>query len=70
MESYCLKCKKNTENIDPKISSSIMVRQWYYQNMQYVEVENQDLLKIGGYFLLNAIPLKCNFVECINEWNS
>ena len=20
MESYCLKCKKNTENIDPKIS--------------------------------------------------
>ena len=22
MESYCLKCKKNTENIDPKISST------------------------------------------------
>ena len=22
MESYCLKCKKNTKNIDPKISSS------------------------------------------------
>ena len=22
MESYCLKCKKNTTNIDPKISSS------------------------------------------------
>ena len=22
MESYCLKCKKNTRNIDPKISSS------------------------------------------------
>ena len=22
MESYCLKCKKNTENIDPKISAS------------------------------------------------
>ena len=21
-ESYCLKCKKNTENIDPKISST------------------------------------------------
>ena len=22
MESYCLKCKRNTENIDPKISST------------------------------------------------
>ena len=22
MKSYCLKCKKNTENIDPKISST------------------------------------------------
>ena len=22
MESYCLKCKKNTKNIDPKISST------------------------------------------------
>ena len=22
MESYCLKCKKNTEKIDPKVSST------------------------------------------------
>ena len=22
MESYCLKCKKNTENIDPKVSGT------------------------------------------------
>ena len=22
IESYCLKCKKNTENIDPKVSSA------------------------------------------------
>ena len=22
MESYCLKCKKNTESIDPKVSSA------------------------------------------------
>ena len=22
MEPYCLKCKKNTENIDPKVSST------------------------------------------------
>ena len=26
MESYCLKCKKNTENIDPEVSSSINCR--------------------------------------------
>ena len=25
MESYCLKCRKNTENIDPKISSMAMI---------------------------------------------
>ena len=22
MESYCLKCKKNTENVDPNVSAS------------------------------------------------
>ena len=22
MESYCLKCRKNTENLDPKVSAS------------------------------------------------
>ena len=22
MKSYCLKCRKNTENIDPKVSST------------------------------------------------
>ena len=22
MESYCIKCKKNTENIDPKVSGT------------------------------------------------
>ena len=22
MESYCLKCKKNTENVDPEVSST------------------------------------------------
>ena len=43
METYCLKCKKNTKNINPKI---VMVGQWYYQNVQYAVVKNQDLLKI------------------------
>ena len=24
----------------------VMVEQWYYQNVQYMKVKNQDLLKI------------------------
>ena len=47
MESYCLKCKKNTENIDPEFRVLAMVgQQWYYQTAQYVAVKNRDLLKI------------------------
>ena len=44
MESTCLKCRKNTEIIDREIL--VMIKQWYYQNMQYVVVKNLDLLKI------------------------
>ena len=46
MKSYCLKCRKDTENIDPKFPVLVMVKQWYYQNVQYAVVKNQDLLKI------------------------
>ena len=45
MKSYCLKCRQNTENINPKFQKQIMVEQCYYQNVQYVEIKNQDLLK-------------------------
>ena len=46
MKSYCLKCRKNTENVNPRVSKTSKVEQWYYQNVQYVIVKNQDLLKI------------------------
>ena len=46
MNSYCLKCRKNTENINPRVSKQVMVEQCYYQNVQYAVVKNQDLLKI------------------------
>ena len=46
MKSYCLKCKKNTKNINSKVSAVVMVGQWYYQGVQYVVVKNPDLLKI------------------------
>ena len=39
MESYWLKCKKNTENVDPEVSSTSN-----YQNVQYVVLKNPDLL--------------------------
>ena len=32
MESYCLKCKKNTENIDPKISSTSNCKEMILSN--------------------------------------
>ena len=46
MKSYCLKCRKDTENINPRVSKTSNNRKWYYQSVQYVEVKNQDLLKI------------------------
>ena len=45
MKSYRLKCRKDTENINPKVSKTSNVEQWYYWNVQYVAVKNQDLLK-------------------------
>ena len=46
MSSYWLKCRKNTESIKIQESQKLtMVKQWYYQNVQYVVAKNQDLLK-------------------------
>ena len=46
MKSYYLKCRKDTENINPKFPALVMVKQWYYQNVQYVIGKNQDLSEI------------------------
>ena len=44
MLTYCLECKRNTENVYPKLlKSKKMVEQCYYQNVLYVEIKNQDL---------------------------
>ena len=41
------KCKKDTGNIKIREFQILaMVKQFYYQNVQYVEVKNQDSLKI------------------------
>ena len=39
-----MRCRNNTENLNPRVSK--MVKQWYYQNVQYVVVKNQGLSQI------------------------
>ena len=47
MKSYCLKCKKDTQNINSRVSNtSNRKKKCYYQNVKYVEVKSQDSLKI------------------------
>ena len=43
MLTYCLKCKKNTKNIDSKMLEAKNGRLMLSQNMLYVVVKNQDL---------------------------
>ena len=38
---YWVKCKKNTENVDPKVPK--LVTQCYHQNVSYVAVKDHDL---------------------------
>ena len=45
MLSYCLKCKKNTESINPKVSKTTNGKTIIYQNALYTAVKNQNLLK-------------------------
>ena len=42
MKTYCLKCKKNTENIDPEIEQKI-INYLCNQNVLTVKIRSQDL---------------------------
>ena len=42
MKTYCVKCRKDTENIDPKIEQKI-IDYLCNQNVLFVESKNQDL---------------------------
>ena len=46
MKSYCLKCRKDTENINSRVSKTINNRTMILSKLQNVEANNQDLLKI------------------------
>ena len=66
MISYCLKCKKNPENIDPKVSSSsngriILSKCAICDSKKLWFIKNQEvkglLSKLGIRILLSKIPL-------------
>ena len=67
MESYCLKCKKNTENIDPKVLSTSNGREMILSKCAICGgkksrfVKHQEakglLSKLGIKTLLSKIPI-------------
>ena len=67
MESYCLKCKKNTKNIDPKISSTsngksmILSKCAICGSKKSRFIKNQEakglLSKLGIKTLLSKVPI-------------
>ena len=46
MKLYCLKCKKDTENINPKVSKTSNGRTMLLSKSALCNKKNQDLLKI------------------------
>ena len=45
MPSYCLKCKKNTENINPVVSKTSNGKTMILSKCVYVVLKKQSLLK-------------------------
>ena len=46
MKSYCLKCKKDTENINPRVSNTGNGKTMLLSKSAKYAVKNQDLLNI------------------------
>ena len=82
MESYCLKCKKPTENINPQVSSTsngkIMISSKcaICGSKKSRFIKKQDaiglLSKLGIKTPFSKLPVLGDilFQMCINEWNS
>ena len=43
MKTYCVKCRKDTDNIDPKIFKAKNNRLLMHKNVVIVKIKNQDL---------------------------
>ena len=84
MESYCLKCKKNAENIDPEVSSTSIARVIILSKcaicgskksrfIKYHEAKGL-LSKLGIKIPLTKIPILGDILFCLgtnkNEQNS
>ena len=82
MKTYCLKCKKNTENIDSKILSTsngksmILSKCAICGSKKSRFIRNQEakglLSNLGIRTPLSKVPVLGDilFWMCINEWNS
>ena len=46
MKSYCLKCRKDTENVNPSVSSTTNGKAMILPKCAISGSKNQDLLKI------------------------
>ena len=67
MESYCLKCRKNTENINPKVSKTSNGRTMVLSKCAICDskksrfIKNQEakglLSNIGIQILLSKVPI-------------
>ena len=81
MKSYCLKCRKNTENINPKVSASINGRVMISSKCAICGskksrfIKNQEAKglssKLGIRTSLTKVPIlcdiffECNSIECV-----
>ena len=45
MKTYCVKCRRDTENIEPKMARTKNSRLICNQNVPFVELKSQDLWK-------------------------
>ena len=82
MKAYCLKCKKDTENIDPNISNTSNGKAMTLSKCAICGskksrfIKNQEakglLSNLGIRTPLNKVPILGDilFWMCINEWNS
>ena len=82
MESYCLKCKKNTKNINPQVSSTshskvmILSKCAICGSKKSRFIKNWEakglLSKLGVKKLFSKLPILGGilFWKCINKWNS
>ena len=82
MESYCLKCKKHTENMNPQVSSTsnskimILSKCAICNSKRSKFINKQEakawLSKLGIKTSFSKLPILGDilFWVCINEWNS